>query len=365
MPLAFPGSRPRWGAVLAALPLVALLLAGCGSPNGSADGDSDGDQLPDVSELNGWNVTIRGGEGAPSLQRTWSVTSDPAKADSDLDGLVDPYEYAFGTDPRLADTDADGLTDCQEVYHTVRAQCESPTFAGLTDRGTGSHATSWDTDGDGVSDGMEWNGIDQPTVTGGTRHVTTKPTDRDSDDDALDDGAEMRRFHSDPSRPDTDGDACSDGLDPLPTFQEGFVPGLRSLTWNGSAGAKASLRLDVRIADAPLPTVGGEAGLNVTAGLPFPLDTLAASPVRSYDCTFSPEDPWVPVVVLLQRRQGEGWVPLDTWSLTAGTPAVLWNVQTDELAWKPGGPSFTGPLTLRGTQAELVLDPTVLGSQTT
>lgn len=57
--------------------------------------------------------------------------------DQDLDGLTDAQEKQYGTDPTKADTDGDGILDKDEImiYHT------NPLKA--------------DTDGDGFSDGYE------------------------------------------------------------------------------------------------------------------------------------------------------------------------------------------------------------------
>jgi hypothetical protein len=76
--------------------------------------------------------------------------SDPAAADSDLDGLVDIDELLWHTDPTLADSDGDGLGDHDEV------------LLGLDPR-TG------DSDGDGLPDDVELA-------------VGLDPLDSDSDD---------------------------------------------------------------------------------------------------------------------------------------------------------------------------------------
>ncbi|MHA1347220.1 MAG: binary toxin-like calcium binding domain-containing protein [Candidatus Heimdallarchaeaceae archaeon] len=83
-----------------------------------------------------------------------------------------------------------------------------------------------DTDGDGLSDGQEVNGIYVPEL-----DVTyyTNPANPDTDGDGLFDGIEIAGysvydpenffggeiFTSDPTNPDTDGDGLSDGLEAL------------------------------------------------------------------------------------------------------------------------------------------------------
>jgi hypothetical protein len=54
------------------------------------------------------------------------VASDANRTDTDGDGLSDDIEFQFGIDASAADTDGDGLTDCQEALHSVRSDCEDP-----------------------------------------------------------------------------------------------------------------------------------------------------------------------------------------------------------------------------------------------
>lgn len=83
------------------------------------------------------------------------------------------------------DQDSDGLTALQETAE-------------------GTDTTKADTDGDGLSDGVE------------VREALTDPLNPDSDGDGLSDGVEVRETRTDPLNPDTDGDGISDKDDPLP-----------------------------------------------------------------------------------------------------------------------------------------------------
>jgi len=80
-------------------------------PSGDQLVDEDGDGLYDNIEVAGWTVTVFLTNG-DVVQRT--VTSDPTRADSDSDGLLDADELVAGTDPRGADTDGDTVNDFDE-----------------------------------------------------------------------------------------------------------------------------------------------------------------------------------------------------------------------------------------------------------
>ena len=118
--------------------------------------------------------------------------------DSDNDGLPDDFESSIGTDPNKADTDNDGIPDGIEIY-------EYKTNPNLPD-----------TDNDNIADGAERNwyethhcdplgdvdGDDIPNI-----------LDNDSDNDGVFDGDEILIYGSDPLIMDSDGDGLSDGLE--------------------------------------------------------------------------------------------------------------------------------------------------------
>jgi hypothetical protein len=70
--------------------------------------DTDSDTLCDFEEIReGWIVAIPG--------NGYRVYSNPARMDSDGDGLDDPTEKRYATDPRSRDTDEDGISDGDEI----------------------------------------------------------------------------------------------------------------------------------------------------------------------------------------------------------------------------------------------------------
>jgi uncharacterized repeat protein (TIGR01451 family) len=173
------------------------------------DSDSGGD--PDnVEDANG-NGRVDPGETDPN------VASDD-RLDRDKDGLSDQQELLAGLDPDDADTDDDGVLDGAD---------------GVADSdGDGViNARDPDSDDDGILDGTE-RGLTSASLTPATdlargRFVAdadpstvTNPTLKDTDGDALEDGREdadhdgaLGPGETDASRPDTDDDGLSDGLE--------------------------------------------------------------------------------------------------------------------------------------------------------
>ena len=111
------------------------------------------------------------GDGLPDWWEEIYAPDDPGDlatgGDFDSDGLNDEAEFAADTNPTLNDTDGDGLTDGIEA---------DPTEVGYS----GTNALVADTDDDGRSDGEEVNG-----------DPASDPLDRDSDDDGVVDGVEI------------------------------------------------------------------------------------------------------------------------------------------------------------------------------
>lgn len=71
--------------------------------------DFDTDCLTDFEEVKvGWPVEVEG-------RSSYRAYSNPARPDSDSDGLLDGDELVYGTDPTKRDTDDDDITDYEEV----------------------------------------------------------------------------------------------------------------------------------------------------------------------------------------------------------------------------------------------------------
>lgn len=154
------------------------------------DPDSDGDTLLDGEEVDLWG-------------------SKPHLLDSDLDGLKDGEEVrVYRTNPVVWDSDGDGLPDGWEADHLLQPLAND---AGL------------DGDADELSNLAEyrharptsWNEAGQGPWAGGTN-----PSDPDTDGDALEDGDEVLARLTDPLHWDTDRDGMPDSFE----VDHGFAP---------------------------------------------------------------------------------------------------------------------------------------------
>jgi hypothetical protein len=126
-------------------------------PSGNELVDSDLDGLYDNVELRGYVVTTVASDG--EITRT-EVTSNPYKADSDLDGLNDAEEKQINTNPRLADSDGDRISDSDEFNVWYSSPLHQDTDADDLDDQLEifffkTSALLDDTDGDGLKDGDE------------------------------------------------------------------------------------------------------------------------------------------------------------------------------------------------------------------
>jgi len=201
-----------------------------GSLGAQPGADPDGDGLRNVDEhALGSNPTLFDTDGdSLSDARERDYRTDPTRRDTDADGLSDYAEtQVHHTDPRRRDSDSGGRGDGEEVlFDSTNPLVRSDDLLdsdgdGLTnalEATIGTNPFSVDTDGDLLTDAQEnpdfnstsqgdgnENGIFEPEL-----GEETDPTRFDSDDDGLSDGLELQ-FGSDPFNPDTDDDGWSDG----------------------------------------------------------------------------------------------------------------------------------------------------------
>lgn len=257
-------------------PWVSLRLP---NPTDPAAIDTDGDGLTDTEELLGFRYEGLDGQTIDLRPTASGPATNPLSRDTDDDGLADRLELQLGSDPTngdedsVIDEDGDGLVNLQETSGRPITWVEdglqrSATVTSLVDvvDSDGDGLTDWeeyhgcrdvnrdltcdddvrfgptnpqssDTDGDGLSDRAEVDGVDFP---GDDGVRFTDPRDDDSDGDGRTDGAEIGqpwtvdvtgsggyRVWSDPLLPDADGDGLTDteeisaGTDPAKADSDG------------------------------------------------------------------------------------------------------------------------------------------------
>ncbi len=129
-----------------------------------------------------------------------------AAADDDADGLSNLREAELKTDPKKADTDEDGLLDGEEVQKYATNPLNIDTDADTVTDGdeiqNGTNPNAPDTDGDELTEGEE-------------REIGTNPLLRDTDQDGLNDKEDPDPLNANlptvtpfPTIPGTSGDIC-------------------------------------------------------------------------------------------------------------------------------------------------------------
>ncbi|QYR17883.1 hypothetical protein JJQ73_02045 [Corynebacterium glutamicum] len=195
-----------WPVLLAIVLVVALVISLVVSLSSSMDEE----------EI----VAVETETSFPSTPTT--AETETVRLDSDGDGLFDDQEIegwrtkdgsVYKTDPFSADTDGDGLTDLEEAGQLLT----EPGLEGLTYQGV-SNPLKVDSDDDGLDDKAELKGW----LDAEGKKYKTNPLEADTDGDGLNDGLEagetiMRSngdvvygILSDPTMADSDNDGLSD-----------------------------------------------------------------------------------------------------------------------------------------------------------
>ena len=202
------------------------------SPSGRGSDDDDEDGLPDFYEEKLVdNLDDLNGNGA-------GPGPGAGTGDFDGDGLTDLDEYEeTKTDPTKADTDGDGLSDGVET--------NTGTYVSATN--TGTNPKKADSDKDGLADGVETNTgefVDE-------ENTGTDPNNPDSDGDGYSDGGEVVGG-TDPN------DENSKGAIPAPFIYLDFESEAADLSENEYNGeVDGDVTFDVEGAEGgPTPTTG-------------------------------------------------------------------------------------------------------------
>lgn len=137
------------------------------------------------------NITLYA-KWEPIEQTNPSDTTDTT--DTDNDRVPDWVEQEFGCDTSLSDTDGDQLDDYTEIFILNSDPAKADTD------GDGIPDAEKDADGDGLTNLQEIQ-------------LGTNPMSPDTDGDELSDAAELNTHKTNPLKADTDGDGASDGIE--------------------------------------------------------------------------------------------------------------------------------------------------------
>ncbi len=153
--------------------------------------DTDGDGLADAYEFYGPDGMPNTGDETDPLNACDPSIFDYA-CDIDMDGLTNGEEIVLGTIVEAPDSDGDGILDGAEVTagSDPLDTCDPDPLAQFCDQdedgldnaqeaSLGTNPTNPDTDGDGISDGLEAEGLDEVIGTGDNETNPLDPCDPD------------------------------------------------------------------------------------------------------------------------------------------------------------------------------------------
>jgi hypothetical protein len=186
--------------------------------------DTDGDTITDGLEVNQYvldplvsDLDLDIDEDTLSnIDEVDTYLTHPLNPDTDFDSLTDGDElFIYFTSPFTSDTDDDGIPDDYEIAYSDILDPNNPLDAyedpdndGLLNVHEASYGTnpiSYDTDGDGLTDGDEvYKYYTNPLI---------DDDDADIDGDGLTNVEEVDIYGTDPSLPDSDEDEFWDGVE--------------------------------------------------------------------------------------------------------------------------------------------------------
>ncbi len=239
--------------------------------------DTDGGGVGDGSEDFNLNGVVDSGETDPT---TGNGADDGTVVDTDGDGLSDGLELFLGSDPNDADSDDDGLLDGQEFNPSAD-----------TDGDGDRNVNDPDSDGDGLFDGTEAgkdcsdDATDPEATTcvadGDQGATTTSPLLSDTDGGGISDGIEDTNKNGvvdpgerDPNDPLDDmlGEPCENDVEcggptsGIVCDGTSCVPGCRGQDGNGCPDGEVCTSVDETIGECIPESDGGTGGTGGAGG---------------------------------------------------------------------------------------------------
>ncbi|MFT5434347.1 MAG: hypothetical protein ACI9OJ_005060, partial [Myxococcota bacterium] len=183
------------------------------------DSDDDGDEVPDAEDN---CPLIENPEQEDEDKNRVGDACETETEDADEDGLTGAEERAAGTDPLRADSDLDTILDGDEAPGGLAPDSDSDGFVDPLDS---------DSDGDGILDQDEAGDDDLSTPpVDSDGDGTPDYRDTDSDDDGVNDKRDRCRTVADPDQSDLDkdgwGDACDADADGDGILEDGDRSGI-------------------------------------------------------------------------------------------------------------------------------------------
>lgn len=175
--------------------------------------DTDTDDTKDQAQEE-TNTKPAATDSVDPVEKSEAPTTTSEFIDQDNDAISDEDERRLGTDPAKDDSDGDGLKDNEELGEDLQ--------------------TPIDTDGDGIIDALDDDDDDDTLLTSQEIELGTNPKNADTDDDALNDALEISdEIGTDPLKADTDSDGILDGSEvgsepsnPMDTDKDGMIDAL-------------------------------------------------------------------------------------------------------------------------------------------
>ena len=207
----------------------------------------------------------------------WSASQAGQRADVATRQAVAAAGTAAGNATQIAAAATDAAATAIALTAAAEGDDDNDGLSNAAEASLGTDPNNPDTDGDGLSDGLE------------VHKYGTLPKNQDTDGDTLTDGHEVETLKTSPLEKDTDGDGLNDNIDPdplsLPTATSTFtpVPPTSTPTPTPASTATATATATTRPSDTPTATA-----------------TVAPSPTST---SLPQVQSWTHAIGLLDNRQ--------------------------------------------------------------